>query len=206
MFEVVDPYEQAQYRPPDIQAQVNRALSELGKLRGSGGNQRVPQAYYNLGWVIYAVVLICTFGTVKLVKFLNAWSDQRAMSSPKWRQMLNEVENENNRPPSPAPWRRSRGPRPATILDDAEPEERQIARVSDDLSDDFEDSALMLALRRDDYWEYRLFGRVLEEELNRRAPLRREIEHRQAQADEATFVDLTDFGQWGLDRLRASAD
>ena len=59
----------------------------------------------------------------------------------------------------------------------------------------------MLALRRDDYWEYRLFGRVLEEELDRRAPLRRDIEHRQAQADEATFVDLTDFGQWGLDRL-----
>ena len=201
MAEVVDPYEQAQYRPPDIQAQVNRGLGEFGKLRGSGGNQRVQQAYYNLGWLIYAVVLICTFGTVKLVKFLNAWSDQKAMGSPKWQQMLEEVERENNRPPAPAPWRGSRRPRPVSFHNDREPEEHKTAHDSGDLIDELQDSALMPVLRRDDYWEYRLFGRVLEEELDRRAPLRREVEHRRAQADQATHVGLADFGQWGLDRL-----
>ena len=59
----------------------------------------------------------------------------------------------------------------------------------------------MLSLHHDEYREYRLFGRILEEELDRRAPLRREIEHRQAQADDAIHVGLTDSTQWGLDRL-----
>ena len=201
MFEVEDPYEQAQYRPPNIQAQVNRGMGALGKLQGSGGNQRGSQLYYNLGWLVYAVVLICTFGTVKLVKFLNALSDQKAMASPKWQQMLDEVERENNRPPSPAPWRASRGPGPVSFGEDREPEERQMAHDSDHLIDELPGDALMLALRRDEYWEYRLFGRVLEEELDRRAPLRREVGHRRAQTDEATYVGLADFGQWGLDRL-----
>lgn len=192
MVEIVDPFERAQYRPPDIQAQVNRGLGELGKLRGSS-NQKTPQAYYNLGWLIYAVVLVCTFGTVKLVKFLNRWSDHQAMASPKWQQMLDEVERENNRPPAPAPWRTSRGPR--------RPEERQMAHHSDRVIDEFEDSALMLALKRNDHWEYRLFGRVLEDELDRRAPLRRKAEHQRPPIGEATYVGLAGFGQWGSDRL-----
>ena len=120
MAEIVDSFEQAQYRPPDIQAQMNRGLRELGKLRGSS-NQKTPQVYYNLGWLIYAVVLVCTFGTVKIVKFLNRWSDQRTVSSPKWQQMLEEVERENNRPPSPPPWRASRVPRPVSLFEDPGP-------------------------------------------------------------------------------------
>ena len=58
----------------------------------------------------------------------------------------------------------------------------------------------MLALRRDQYWEIRLFATVLEEELDRREPLRREIEHGLA-SDDVTFVDIVDLGSWALDRL-----
>ena len=202
MVEIVDPFEQAQYRPPLVQAQVNRGLGELGKLQGaSGGNQKVPQAYYNLGWLIYAVVLVCTFGTVKLVKFLNRWSDQRTMASPEWQQMLEEVERENSRPPSPAPWRASRGPRPVSFYEDTGPGDHQVEPDSDRPSDELAGSAPMLALERDDHWEYRLFGRVLEDELDRRAPLRREVENQRSRRGEATYVGLADFGQWGLDRL-----
>ena len=64
----------------------------------------------------------------------------------------------------------------------------------------------MLALERDDHWEYRLFGRVLEDELDRRAPLRREVNNRRARTGEATYVGLVDLGQWGLDRLGDFAD
>ena len=205
MVEIVDPFEQAQYRPPDIQAQVNRGLRELGKLRGSP-NQKTPQAYYNLGWLIYAVVLVCTFGTVKLVKFLNRWSDQRTMSSPEWQQMLEEVERENNRPPSPPLWRASRGPRPVSFFEDPGPEEGQMAHDADRLPDEFEGGELMLALERDDHWEYRHFGRILEDELARRAPLRHEVKNRRARRGEATYVDLVDLGQWGLDRLGELGD
>ena len=60
--------------------------------------------------------------------------------------------------------------------------------------------ALMLALRRDDYWEHRLFGTVLEQELNRRAPLRRKIENR-LEREEASYVGLADFSEWGLNRI-----
>ena len=63
-----------------------------------------------------------------------------------------------------------------------------------------EGDALMLALRRDQYWEIRLFATVLEEELDRREPLRREIEHGLA-SDDVTFVDIVDLGSWALDRL-----
>lgn len=207
MVEIVDPFEQAQYRPPDIQAQVNRGLGELGKLRGaSGGNQKVPQAYYNLGWLIYAVVLVCTFGTVRLVKFLNKWSDERVMASPQWQQMLDEVERENNRPPSSAPWRTSRGPRPVSFYEDSGPEERQIAHDIDRRRDELENSELRLALEGDDHWEYRLFGQVLEDELDRRAPLRREVNNRHARTGEVTYVGLVDLGQWGLDRLGELGD
>ena len=77
---------------------------------------------------------------------------------------------------------------------------RRMARGNDRLLEELQGDALMLALRRDDYWEYRLFGTILEEELDRRAPLRREIEHRLVQG-QATYVGLDDFAQWGLDRL-----
>ena len=60
--------------------------------------------------------------------------------------------------------------------------------------------ALMLALRRDDYWEHRLFGTVLEQELNRRAPLRRKIEYR-LEREEASYVGLADFSEWGVNRI-----
>ena len=77
---------------------------------------------------------------------------------------------------------------------------RQMARDNDHLLEELEGTALMLALRRGDYWEHRLFGTALEAELDRRTPLRREIEHRLAQA-EVTYVDLLDFGEWGMNRL-----
>ena len=77
---------------------------------------------------------------------------------------------------------------------------RQMARDNDRLLEELEGTALMLALRRDDYWEHRLFGTVLEAELDRRTPLRREIEHRLAQS-EVTYVDLLDFGEWGTNRI-----
>lgn len=200
MVEIVDPYEQAQYRPPDIHAQVNRGLRELGKLRGSP-NQKTSQASYNLGWLIYAVVLVCTFGTVRLVKFLNKWSDQRTMASPEWQQRFGEVKRGNNRPPSSTPWRTSRGSRPVSFYEDSRREERQMAHDGDRLLEELKDSELMLAMERDDHWEYRLFGRVLEDELDRWAPLRRDIENRRARTGEATYVGLVDLGQWGLDRL-----
>ena len=69
---------------------------------------------------------------------------------------------------------------------------RQMTRDNDRLLEELEGNALMLALRGDDYWEYRLFGTVLEAELDRRASLRREIEHRLAPA-EVTSVGLADF-------------
>ena len=66
---------------------------------------------------------------------------------------------------------------------------------------ELEGDALMLALRRDQHWEIRLFATVLEEELNRRAPLRREIEYGLA-SDNVTFVDFFDIGSWAQDRLQ----
>ena len=77
---------------------------------------------------------------------------------------------------------------------------RQMARDNDRLLEELEGQALMLALRCDDYWEYRLLGTVLETELDRRAPLRREIEHRLSQG-EVIYVDLFDFAEWGQDRI-----
>ena len=63
-----------------------------------------------------------------------------------------------------------------------------------------EGDALMLALQRDEHWELRLFATVLEEELARREPLRREIEYGLASGT-ATFVDMVDLGSWAQDRL-----
>ena len=77
---------------------------------------------------------------------------------------------------------------------------RQLARGQDPLLTELEGEALMLALRRDQCWDVRLFATVLEEELDRRATLRREIEHGLASKD-VTFVDIVDLGSWAQDRL-----
>lgn len=77
---------------------------------------------------------------------------------------------------------------------------RHLARDQDRLLEVLEGKSLRLALRRDDNWEIRLFGTVLEEELDRRAPLRREIEHYLAQAS-VTHIGLFDIGVWMQDRL-----
>ena len=78
---------------------------------------------------------------------------------------------------------------------------RQRAISRENLLTELEGDALMLALRRDQHWEIRLFATVLEEELNRRAPLRREIEYDLA-SDNVTFVDFFDVGSWAQDRLQ----
>ena len=77
---------------------------------------------------------------------------------------------------------------------------RQMAHGQDRLLEEFDGDALMVALRRDTDWESRLFGTVLEAELDRRVSLRREIEYRLAQAD-VTRIELDDVVQWVLDRL-----
>ena len=76
---------------------------------------------------------------------------------------------------------------------------RQKAQGQDQLIAELDGQALMLAIQRDDYWEYKLFGTVLEEELDRRATLRRDIEYGLA-SGEVTFVDLFALGSWGQDR------
>ena len=77
---------------------------------------------------------------------------------------------------------------------------RQMAHGRDRLLEELEGDALLVALRRDALWDIRLFATVLEAELDRRAPLRREIEYRLAQAD-ATSIDLDEIREWALDRL-----
>ena len=76
----------------------------------------------------------------------------------------------------------------------------QKAHGHDRLLEELAGDALMVALRRDTLWEIRLFGTVLEAELDRRAPLRREIEYRLAQA-EVTHINLNDFAPWAQDRM-----
>lgn len=78
---------------------------------------------------------------------------------------------------------------------------RQTTRGREHLLDELTGDALMLALQRDEHWEVRLFAKVLEEELDLRAPLRREIEHRLA-SNGTTFVDLVDLASWAQDRIR----
>lgn len=78
---------------------------------------------------------------------------------------------------------------------------RQMAHGHDRLLDELQGDALLVALRRDTAWDVRLFGTVLEAELDRRASLRREIEYRLAQAN-VTSIDLDDVRGWMLDRLR----
>ncbi len=77
---------------------------------------------------------------------------------------------------------------------------RQRARGQDRLLAELEGDALMLALQRDEYWEYKLFATVFEEALDRRATLRREIEHRLA-GETVTFIDILELASWAQDRL-----
>ena len=77
---------------------------------------------------------------------------------------------------------------------------RKMAHGRDHLLEKLDGDALMVALRRDPLWELRLFGTVLESELDRRAPLRTEIEYRLAQGD-VTHIGLSDFEPWAQDRL-----
>ena len=77
---------------------------------------------------------------------------------------------------------------------------RQMASGQDRLLTELEGDALMLALRRDQYWEIRLLATVLEEEFGRRVPLRREIEYGLT-SESVTFVDIVDLPSWALDRI-----
>ena len=77
---------------------------------------------------------------------------------------------------------------------------RQTASGQDRLLTELQGDALMLGLQRDQYWDLRLFATVLEEELERRTRLRREIEYGLASGD-VTFVDIVDLASWALDRL-----
>ena len=77
---------------------------------------------------------------------------------------------------------------------------REMGRGQDRLLEELKGDALMLALRREEYWEIRLFATVLAEELDRRATLRTEIDHRLA-SQRTAFVDTADLQPWMKDRL-----
>ena len=77
---------------------------------------------------------------------------------------------------------------------------RQSARGQDPLLSELKGEALMLALRREQYWDVRLFAVVLQEELDRRTRLHREIELRLTSGN-VTFVDFVDLESWMQDRL-----
>ena len=83
-------------------------------------------------------------------------------------------------------------------------EVRQTASGQDRLVAELEGDALMLALQRDSNWEIRLFGTVLEDELDRRTSLRREIEHRLA-SESTAFVDVLELPTWMQDRMQEIA-
>ena len=76
---------------------------------------------------------------------------------------------------------------------------RQMARGQDYLLATLDGTALMVALQRDEFWELRLFGTVLQEELDRRVMLRHEIKYGLA-GGEAKYVDIAELGQWVQDR------
>ena len=78
---------------------------------------------------------------------------------------------------------------------------RRMARDHDRLLGELKGNALMLALRQDAHWEIKLFGTVLEAELDRRESLRREVEHRLSRGD-VGYVGLDEFAPWALNRIR----
>ena len=77
---------------------------------------------------------------------------------------------------------------------------RQLAHGEDRLMRELDGEALMLALRRDEHWEAKLFATVVEAGLDRLVPMRREIEHGLTRPG-ATFVDLESLAPWALDRI-----
>ena len=77
---------------------------------------------------------------------------------------------------------------------------RRTAHDNDRLVQELTGDALMLALQQGENWEIRLFGTVLEAELDRREPLRREIEHRLARGD-VSYIDVNDFPTWAQNKL-----
>ena len=77
---------------------------------------------------------------------------------------------------------------------------RQSARGQDPLLSELKGEALTLALRREQYWDVRLFAVVLQEELDRRTRLHREIELGLTSGN-VTFVDFVDLESWMQDRL-----
>ena len=77
---------------------------------------------------------------------------------------------------------------------------RQSARSQDPLLSELKGEALRLALRREQYWDVRLFAVVLQEELDRRTRLHREIELGLTSGN-VTFVDFVDLESWMQDRL-----
>lgn len=83
-------------------------------------------------------------------------------------------------------------------------EVRQQTRGQDRILAELQGNALMIALQREPHWEYRLFATVLEEELERSATLRQEIEHNLA-SEQATYVDLADLLDWAQDRTHEAA-
>ena len=78
---------------------------------------------------------------------------------------------------------------------------RLLARGQDHHLSKLKGEALMIALKREQHWDVRLFGKVLEEELDRRAEYRLEIKHGLASYD-VTFIDLAQLDTWVQDRLR----
>ena len=78
---------------------------------------------------------------------------------------------------------------------------RLLARGQDHHLSKLKGEALMIALNREQHWDVRLFGKVLEEELDRRAKYRLEIKHGLASYD-VTFIDLAQLDTWVQDRLR----
>ena len=77
---------------------------------------------------------------------------------------------------------------------------RRLAHGEDRLVAGLDGEARMLALRRDEHWETRLFAAVLESELDRRMPLRREIEHGLTRSG-AAYVDVAGLAEWAQDRI-----
>ena len=77
---------------------------------------------------------------------------------------------------------------------------REATRGRDQLFDELDGEALLLALGRDDNWPIKLFGTVLKSELNLRLELRREIDFQFASGD-ATYVGILKLREWAQDRL-----
>jgi hypothetical protein len=107
------------------------------------------------------------------------------------------------RPSTRRPWpeRTRQASRLARLEDPADSVQPRTDQDRDRLGDVLRAGAAAPTQELDDWWDYRLFGRVLEDELDRRAPLRREIENPSAPTDDGTWVGVFDFGSWVLARM-----